>query len=324
MDLLRTARYHDWLIISGSLVVLTVVTAAFHASSLLSFAAFADSGGPARWSGLPARLLIGSLLSLLVAVVSYRLRFLDSSGSVATFVLGVIIFGIGGWPFSAPMLSFFFLSSVLSKVAERRRREISSLFEKSSRRDAGQVLANGGIAAIAILIWHVTGAPLWYMLFLGAVAAVTADTWATEVGILLGRNPRSVINWLPVPAGTSGGITVAGVAGSVAGAFMIAVAGWLVRMPGPAYSFGIKGIVCLTVSGVFAQVLDSVLGATIQAQHVCPVCGRHTERRLHCGGVATRFHSGLRWVNNDVVNALCALGGVVIVFGVLRLVDGRI
>jgi len=273
---------------------------------------------------LPERLLLGAAFSLVISIISFRLRFLDGSGSLAGFVLGVIIFGIGGWPFSLPILFFFVGSSALSKISEHRRRDLSSLFQKSSRRDAGQVLANGGVATVLILVWHFASAPFWYFLFLGAVAAVTVDTWATEIGILFGRRPRSIKTWQSVPPGTSGGVTFAGFLGATLGASTIVVLGWLMHPSTSSYRFGWMGIFLLTAGGVLAHLLDSLFGATIQAQYLCPVCGKKTERRQHCNGLATTSHSGWRWVNDDVVNGFCALSGALIVFAALRLFEAKI
>jgi len=267
---------------------------------------------------LQQRLFVGLVLALIICILSFRFRFLDLSASLLALLLGTIIFGLGGWSFSLPMLCFFVLSSALSKISENRRRDINSLFQKSSRRDIGQVLANSGVAAALVLVWYFNGDPLWYFLFLGAVTAVTADTWATEIGVLLGRRPRSIITWQPVPPGTSGGITLAGIIGAVAGASTIVAAAWLVR---PGVPFGVAEILFLIAGGVLAHLVDSVLGATIQAQHLCPVCGKKTERLQHCDGLATRFHTGWSWVNNDVVNGFCALSGALIVLAVFWLAD---
>ena len=67
------------------------------------------------------RFSIGVMLALLVAVVSIRLRFLQNSGAVATFLLGSLIFGVGSWSWGIPMLLFFTSSSVLSKLSQQHK-----------------------------------------------------------------------------------------------------------------------------------------------------------------------------------------------------------
>ena len=70
-----------------------------------------------------------------VAFSSFKLNFLDAGGSCATFLLASFVFGIGRWTFSVPILTFFILSSVLSKIGKKRKEKFVSVFEKSSRRD---------------------------------------------------------------------------------------------------------------------------------------------------------------------------------------------
>jgi len=68
----------------------------------------------------------------------------------------------------------------------------------------------------------------------------------------------------------------------------------------------------IIVAGVVASLVDSILGATVQAQYQCPVCGKTTEKQQHCQASRTILKSGLRFVDNDVVNAFCAFSGAVL------------
>jgi len=149
----------------------------------------------------PLRLVIGFLMSLAIAVSSFRLRVLDTSGCIALMLMGSIVFGIGGWPFSAPILFFFIIS-----------------------------------------------------------------------------------------------------------------AAWTTHPASPGYKFGGLEILILSVCGVLAHFLDSIFGATVQAQYLCTECGSTTERLAHCQGSNAVLHRGLKWMNNDVVNGFCALSGAMLVY----------
>jgi uncharacterized membrane protein len=59
----------------------------------------------------------------------------------------------------------------------------------------------------------------------------------------------------------------------------------------------------IVVAGAAGSMIDSFLGATMQAQYRCTQCGQYTEKTLHCD-TATRQISGRRWMNNDAVNLL--------------------
>lgn len=278
-------------------------------------AAFFTQASPAAMQ----QFLYGEILALLVAALSLRLRFLDLGGALVTFILGTIIFGLGGWPFSLPILAFFILSSLLSKLSAWRKRAAHEKFQKGSRRDWGQVLANGGVAGVLVVLWYLQPEPLYYFLYLGAVAAVTADTWATEIGVLSVQPPRLVTSWQIVSAGTSGAISSLGLLGALLGAASIALLGWAVQLREPSYQFGAAGIVLITLGGVLAHLCDSVLGATIQAQQRCSVCAKVSEKKGACCGVEREPHSGWRWVDNDMVNAMCGVCGVLVVLAGMQM-----
>ena len=82
----------------------------------------------------------------------------------------------------------------------------------------------------------------------GALAAASADTWATEVGTLWGGRPRSIISGRPVAPGMSGGITLIGTMGALVGSAIVAasVVGthhlpWAGRAAVAAFAGGVAG-----------------------------------------------------------------------------------
>jgi len=254
---------------------------------------------------VPAQFIAGVVLALAFAAISFSLRFLSASGSVATFILAAIVFGSGGWQWTIPILAFFLLSSLLSKLGKKRKAAFQLMFEKSDTRDAGQVAANGGAAGIIILFWYFfPGYPGWYALYLASLAAVTADTWGTEIGLLAKGSPRSITTLKKAETGTSGAVSIAGIAGGALGALFIALSGsvWL------AGDVLIRAFVLIVVSGIAGSLADSFLGATLQARYQCEVCRKMTERTTHCDTPA-QLAGGVRWVNNDVVNWVCAIAG---------------
>lgn len=240
-----------------------------------------------------------------VAIAARRARALSRSGAVATALLGSVTFGLGGVAWAAPLLAFFVFSSLLSAISKRRaRRDFAEVFEKGGERDAGQVLANGGVAGVAVVLNFLHPDPLWYAAFVGSLSAAAADTWGTEIGVLSRGSVRSVLTFRLVPPGTSGGVSLVGSVGSVAGACLVAWVGAL--FVGGSLRFAIGA----TVAGIAGAFADSALGATVQAGYRCPHCLADTERKEHCGA-ATELIRGFAWANNDAVNLACCLVGAI-------------
>lgn len=212
------------------------------------------------------------------------MSWLTRRGATAALAVGLATAWGFGWRGCVLLLAFFVSSSLVSKTPRRNER---------------QVAANGGVAALAAL------AGSWPA-FAGALAAATADTWATEIGTRARAAPRLITTGAPVPAGTSGGITLLGTAGGVAGALLLAaVAVWLQSLP---RAFGLV----IVGAGVLGMFLDSWVGATLQGRFACPDCGLHTERRDMVCHRSVQLVRGFAWLDNDAVNLAATLGGAAV------------
>jgi uncharacterized protein (TIGR00297 family) len=270
------------------------------------------------------QLIIAGLLAGGIALFAGSLRLLSFTGALAALVVGFFVFGFGGLPFAVPLLVFFFSSSILSRVGRRRMAALNAVYEKSSVRDAAQVIANGGIASLlALLAGMSLRAPtprLCMLLFLAALAAVNADTWATEIGGL-SKSPPLLLSTLKRAApGTSGAVSWLGMLGAALGAVIIPLSAWLAWPPQSTMLFWrIDAAEILTVAwaGFVAAFADSLLGASVQAQYRCVRCGAVSERTFHCERRAA-LARGLRWMTNDVVNFIASLLGVLFAWLLLR------
>jgi uncharacterized protein (TIGR00297 family) len=261
------------------------------------------------------RALLGLLIAAIIAGFARRRRALSASGAVAAAAVGTIAIAAGyGW--GALLLAFFVSSTLLSGVRrEEKARRTAGMIEKGDERDAIQVLANGALFAAAagmfMLRWWFAWASVeqrpawawsWMAIGAGAIAAACADTWSTEIGTLSRRAPRLITTLREVPAGTSGGVTLAGMLAMVAGAAFIGLVAWLVRWP-------VAIAAAAVVGGVAGGMADSLAGALVQSRRRCPKCGTATERLVHDCGTETEPAGGIEWLDNDVVNALCTCTG---------------
>lgn len=264
-------------------------------------------------------LLLSAALAGGIAALAGILRLLTFSGALAAFAIGFFVFGLGGFPFAVPLLVFFFTSSILSYVG--RRKKSAGTDAKGPRRDAFQVLANGGIPALLAIRYAVSPDTRNSMLlYLAAVAAVNADTWATEIGGLLPGRPRLLSNFKRVPHGTSGAISIGGTLAAAAGAAVIVAAGFLAWPAATStllWKPDMAEILAIGWAAFMASYLDSLLGATVQEKFCCNHCGLETESARHCDAPAERI-GGIRFITNDAINLATSAAGVIFAWLLLR------
>ena len=250
-------------------------------------------------------------MSIAVVLAARRTRTLSTSGAVAAAIAGTICMA-AGWSWGALLLSLFISASALSKIGEAKKEaRVASVVEKGAERDAVQVLANGGVFAAAALGHLVLASPAWFAIGAGAIAASTADTWATEVGTLSSDDPVSMMSGKRVPPGTSGAVTLIGSLAALAGALFIALEATLAHWP--------VSLTVVALGGVAGALADSLLGATLQARRWCDPCATSTERLVHSCGATTRHSAGIAGLDNDVVNAVCSGLGALIALTLSRM-----
>ena len=173
------------------------------------------------------------------------MKWLTADGAVAALAVGTAVtwgLGPGGL---AVLAAFFVTGSALTQLSGG----------SGGQRNARQVLANGGVAAIAAAFGAGYGAA-------GALAAATADTWATEIGSYSRTAPRMITSMESVTPGTSGGITPLGTLGGIAGGALIGALAALLGRGGARLAL-VAGF-----AGMVGMLADSVAGATLQRRRL--------------------------------------------------------
>lgn len=233
---------------------------------------------------------LAALIAAAVSLLAFGVRTLTRSGAAAATMVGTLILHGSGWQGGAVLAAFFVSSNLVSRMGPAVP---AVLDPKSDRRDAWQVVANGGAAAIAAALSASSSAAMWAVT--AALAAAAADTWATSVGTRSRVQPR--LGWFgpPVPAGTSGGVTLAGSIAALAGAAAVATVGALAARSPALLPIG-------TLIGFLGMVADSAVGAFLQGRFHCPTCDQASEWPMHRCGAPTTRTGGITWLNNDGVN----------------------
>ena len=229
--------------------------------------------------------IVGVFLGVLGLALAIRRGWLTRPGVGAGLVVGAAL--VTGTHAAGPILLLVFLasSSGLSRlrIGGQPGPDAGSSVGDGLR-NAWQVLANSAVPGIAALLAAVGVLPCAGMAVAGAIAAVTADTWATEIGTALRAPARLVTTWRRVPPGQSGAVSVAGTAAGLAGAATIAlIASYLPAAAwGPALPAEFTPVLVGGLVGLFA---DSLLGATVEGR--------------------------IPGINNETVNLIGSLAGAV-------------
>ena len=266
----------------------------------------------------PWSLVAVAFILAVVAILAYVARSLDAGGALCAFVMGVTVLWTTRFAGFLLFMLFFISCNIVGKISKRlRAKDRSSEIreKKGSRRDIMQVVANGLMATLAALLWFFTSKTAALVMFGAAVAEATSDTFAGEVGKLSKKSPVSILTMRQVPKGMSGGVTALGMVGAALSAFVIALF-WYVSFSG--VSFYEAALVW--VLGFAGAVIDSYLGAGVQALYYDPETGEFTEKEER-DGRRLELSRGIRWIDNDMVNLMSNTFSAVFALGMSTLIS---
>lgn len=203
---------------------------------------------------------------------------------------------------------FFVSSSFWSKIKNNDKKQAEELLVKGSQRDWQQVTANGGLAALTSAFYYLTGEFFWALGFCICIAAANSDTWASEIGSMSKERPIFIRTLRRTERGTSGAISLIGTIAALGGSLLIAATAYFLL------TLSVEEFYLVFILGFFGNIIDTLLGAYVQAQYQCLQCGIKTEKLSHCGQ-GTKLIKGIPFLNNDVINFLS--GFFVLILGIL-------
>ncbi|GAA5819254.1 MAG: TIGR00297 family protein [Methanobrevibacter sp. CfCl-M3] len=201
---------------------------------------------------------IFTLILVLAGIITYHKKSLDLLGSIFMIFIGIIILLKAGISWLILILVFLILSLYASKYAKDYKQKLG-IYEK--KRTAKNVISNGLIAFMMAAFGGIAFNGHYIPLFggfIGAVATATADTLASEVGVL--QKPRLLTTFKTVEPGTNGAVSILGTSVGTIGAGIIGFSSFILGLvPNP-----ILAVEIAVISGTFGCFMDSVLGAILE------------------------------------------------------------
>ncbi|KAE8615626.1 hypothetical protein XENTR_v10008568 [Xenopus tropicalis] len=272
--------YKEYVKMMMNIVILCMILCISLSFWIISITASTYSGSLRPIS--PWRWLVSVLTPIIIVWHGIKKRSLDNSGALGGLLVGFIL-TIANYSFFSALLTFFFISSKLTKWKGEVKKCYDSEYKEGGQRNWVQVFCNGGLPAELALLYMIENGPgeipidfskeytaSWMCLsLLGALASSAGDTWASEIGPVLSKSsPRLITTWEKVPVGTNGGVTPVGLISSLLGGTSVGVAYFVTQLifvpdleiAAPQWPIVIYG----GMAGLLGSLIDSYLGAIMQ------------------------------------------------------------
>lgn len=196
---------------------------------------------------------------LVAAILAYRTGKLTRTAAVTGYIVGLSIYKGAGITGLALLAAFFIIGSWATKWQINKKSAIGAAEKNKGRRTAGQVLANGGVAAIlGLMAWQSPDkAAIVQIMIAGSLASAMADTLSSELGMIYGRRFFNILTLKTDACGLDGVVSLEGTLIGLAGAIIIATLYSLCTKWGTAFYW-------ITLAGFIGNLTDSILGAMFQ------------------------------------------------------------
>jgi uncharacterized protein (TIGR00297 family) len=249
------------------------------------------------------RVTAGFFIASVLAIHGRR-KNLTVDGAITAFFIGLGIFSYN--LAMGIMLIVFYLSS--SKLTHYKKQIKMKQEEFISNRDYIQVLCNSLWLFIACLVYHFDydKRKMASLMAIGVLSCCAGDTWASEVGSVVSSAPILITTLKRVPPGTNGGISLGGTIASFMGGLLIGISYYILLnlFPTDLYAFSLMESCLLGSAGGFVgSMLDSLMGATIQATYWC----EQSKKVVKIQSKTTKKISGIAVMTNEAVNLISSL-----------------
>lgn len=202
-------------------------------------------------------LVFALVISFAFGYTAYRMKAADKSGLFSGALMGLLIIVFADVRWFLLMLTFFILGTAFTKYKYEIKKRDGVAESKGGIRGFTNVFANGLTALCGAVLYGIYGEIAFVSLFVGSIAAATADTTASELG-MLGKQPFLITTFKRVPKGTDGGVTLMGELLATLAAATIGITAYLLNIA------PLIVIPVATIAGFVGTNVDSIVGATLE------------------------------------------------------------
>ena len=242
-------------------------------------------------------ILLSIILSLVLALFALIKKAMSESALILAFALAIIITYLGGISAYLILVMVFLLVVLASKLKsnykENAHQNINAI---NDQKQVSSIVCNVLPATVSLIIGAITSNPIFNVVYASLMAEAIADSMASDIGILSSKEPINILTLKKGTPGLSGNISILGISAAGLGSLIIALIHFIFNHSLPAF-------LIITISGFVGNLLDSFLGALLQAKYECPKCHIITEKEEHCSK-KTKLIRGCKWLNNEIINLI--------------------
>ena len=236
-----------------------------------------------------------AIFALLVPALACYKKVLSPFASLLALIMVFAAQTVGN-RYAVFLLAEFLFISLIDKICKKRIDYADkNIIQKTGTRDVIQVFANGGVALLSVIIWHLSKRSIFLMCFTASLIESFGDSAASSIGIAANKQTFDVLRMKKMDPGLSGGISIPGTFACAISCSMMAILSHLMNISG-----SIRESCLLMIAAFGGCIFDSILGAAFQRKEKCTRCGIITEKKVHCN-TQTLYYSGCKWLTNDVI-----------------------
>lgn len=241
-------------------------------------------------------LLESIIIAEILFIIVFSAKGLDYYGSLLAMGMCVsytIFGGIFGLSLLLAEYFFIFFISLIKKYIKKETK-------KEKPRTFIQVLINGGLGTLFIILYGITKHQFLLIISVISLSGCLIDSVSSDVGTMSKNDPYDFIKRKTVQNGMSGGVSFLGTISALLVSIIVAFSTYKYLNLTYQYVFLITGLIFLQT------IIDSVLGSVLQAKYECIECKKITEKLEHCNK-QTELIEGISWINNNMVNLISSI-----------------